>query len=615
MMKTLKIIALISVLSVVLSLKVYSQGQIERSFTGTSYLETRQDFIYRYKYIPVLDATYHEFSSDQITWHKLYVAGDCYVRFTNKTDNSANPHGEASGYHPSTSWWILNICALDSTDEVSGIDTLYIDYGTEIDTLFPGEFTIKFNLPDTVSGTSTNYQDSLTHTHLLQIYINDNLDVDAYPTDGQVLKWNEITGQWIAAPDLIGGGGGSLKVTEEDNSPSVTAVTEIRVPNSHLINNGNGSVSLILSLSPIPGANDYWRTGIDTTSAAGTHSVAFSSPLPSDDYVVAAVYGIYPNSMRQNLVYGNQTASGFDAYGVMDSLVQIHYLAIRNVDSLLAVMAEIGKVLSNPLDTVYGYLSNKVDDSTIVVRNNQLHVFNSPSADSLNHIAASEYALIDSLELVDLIDVDTTGIKTGQILVYDSIFKTNYNIIDTTATVSFRKSYVDTLTADSATVDQLRITVGAGAGKVLVSDADGDATWTDLFSYGEIHDTTFTVATGVIGTYYTMKTLQIGLSSGVTLTDSTLTIGATGIYKLNFSSSFTHDINNTTVHMSAFVDDVEFQNVEAERKIGTGGDVGNISGTGLLSLTAGQVIKIKGRADNIGTITVNHMNINITRIK
>lgn len=372
---------------ILLALTSSGQGIVERYVKGIENVETNLHFIYQGTYIPVLDITYHEFSADSVTWRKEYEDGDCYIRFNNFTDNSTNPYNGLTGYHPDSTWWVFNFCtcngAIPDAFPETTVDTLFIVYNN-YDTIVTRDtiildgglksVDITIPAPDTVTGTSTNFQDSLTHTHELFIYINDNEDVDAYPTDGQVLKWNAITSQWEAANDLVGAGGaGELTVTEEDDSPNVTNVTEIRVTNGHLTNNGLGSVSLDLTFDPTGGVNDYWRAG-KVRVPAGDNTITFDTPFDSTDYIVVSVYALLDyQDHRQNLKYTNETVNGFDVLDVVDS-AYVHYLAIRNVDSLLTMMEDIGHVLASPSDTVLGYLNATVDDSTITVINEELHV-------------------------------------------------------------------------------------------------------------------------------------------------------------------------------------------------------------------------------------------------
>ncbi len=72
-------------------------------------------------------------------------------------------------------------------------------------------------------------------------YLQKRFWSDVPPTDGQVEQWNTAKGRWIPATVT---GGAALTVQEEDGTPIDTAVTIIRVPNTSLIDNGTGDVSL-----------------------------------------------------------------------------------------------------------------------------------------------------------------------------------------------------------------------------------------------------------------------------------------------------------------------------------------------------------------------------------
>lgn len=125
-------------------------------------------------------------------------------------------------------------------------------------------------------------------------------------------------------------------------------------------------------------------------------------------------------------------------------------------------------------------------------------------------------------------------------------------------------------------------------------------------------DSTLVIA--AIDTYYTFKKWVVDSSENVTLTDSSMTALTNGYYQVGMSSSFTHSVNNTVVHFSIFVNDVERKQIETQRKIATGGDYGNASSSGLIYLNTNDIVKVKYRSDNTGTVTVNHSNFNIVRI-
>lgn len=447
---------LLIVLLLFISVISKGQGVLERTVKATEQLETGANFVYRTYDIPVLDITYHEFSSDNINWRKNYVNGDCYVRFSNTLTNTQAKH---------TNWWVYNICNQTS----AGLDTIIVNYGSgQTQTLTAGDYTINMTMPATISGTSTNSQTTTSHTHQLQIRLNDNLDVNATPTDGQVLKYNAVSQQWEASNDLVlSGTGGGLRIKEEDGTPNVANVTEIRVPNAHLINNGSGSVSLVLDVNLIGGENKYWRTGT-LTGTVGTNTITFSSPLPNNNYIVANAYAIFPDSTRQNLNYSNLTTNGFNVLGLVESST-IHYLAICDVDSLLEVQAEIGKVKASPTDPNFGYLSNKVDNATIAVQNYQL------------------------VSIADLADVTANGATTTRTITVGGLTTTgtvnSTNIIGTTATITnlvvtgtlSSTTLVGTNTGDQflngagATLSGYTISLtGDSSPVVLPNEADGD---------------------------------------------------------------------------------------------------------------------------------------------
>ena len=137
-------------------------------------------------------------------------------------------------------------------------------------------------------------------------------------------------------------------------------------------------------------------------------------------------------------------------------------------------------------------------------------------------------------------------------------------------------------------------------------------------SFGELYDPADVISTAVTGKYYTLTNWTTGQSTSATLdADSTIQLEQAGTYLINFSMSFTHATNNTVVHICAFnsTDNTEFTNIETERKIGTGGDFGNVGGTGIVVLDANDKVSLRAKADNTGNLTVNHGNFNIIRIK
>jgi hypothetical protein len=291
-----------------------------------------------------------------------------------------------------------------------------------------------------------------------------------------VLKYNAITENWEPHPDLIGAGAsGELTVSEIDDSPSVENVVEIVVPADRLEDLGAGKVYLDLSLDPVNGENDYWRT--DTVRvASGDTNIEFSSPLPAADYIIASLYAVLDNGNRQDLQYDSLATDGFKVLSVIDS-AWVHYIAIRNVDSLLASFENQGKLYATPSDTVLRYLSNTVDDSTITVTNYELTV------------------LPGGINIFDLDGVkDTTGTTSGQILVWNqdsSYFDPTYNVdnykqktleeLRTVTSIADTLQSTDVLlhvtyTATDTVMIWLPTTETISGRNVFIKDAGGNAT-------------------------------------------------------------------------------------------------------------------------------------------
>jgi hypothetical protein len=104
-----------------------------------------------------------------------------------------------------------------------------------------------------------------------------------------------------------------------------------------------------------------------------------------------------------------------------------------------------------------------------------------------------------------------------------------------------------------------------------------------------------------------------GLSSGITVSSATgkLTVANAGIYEIDLSISFSGTLSKTFV-FEIYQDDVSASptptatNFKMTRKLGTGGDVGSASLTGLVSLAANDSIMIYVSSTDGGTDVVVH---------
>lgn len=132
--------------------------------------------------------------------------------------------------------------------------------------------------------------------------------------------------------------------------------------------------------------------------------------------------------------------------------------------------------------------------------------------------------------------------------------------------------------------------------------------------YGVLYTHTPIVTTVLADAYHKLTGLSTHLLNGVSVIDSSFRIKTTGRYSIGVSSSFTNSVNNTEVHYSIFVNDIEDTTTEAERKVGTASDLGNAGITGIIDLKAGDIVDFRYNANKSSDITTNHCNMNIVKL-
>lgn len=98
-------------------------------------------------------------------------------------------------------------------------------------------------------------------------------------------------------------------------------------------------------------------------------------------------------------------------------------------------------------------------------------------------------------------------------------------------------------------------------------------------------------------------------------TNNKITIESDGVYKVEGQFSFTA-ANNKTAFGAIFLDGVEIESIHFTRKIGTAGDVGSASFTGLLTILSGQEVDFRLRHDDTAStdFTFSYMNLNCSKI-
>ena len=93
-------------------------------------------------------------------------------------------------------------------------------------------------------------------------------------------------------------------------------------------------------------------------------------------------------------------------------------------------------------------------------------------------------------------------------------------------------------------------------------------------------------------------------------TNDKVTVTTTGTYHATVSCSFTATGSNTNWFGAIFVDGVEQSNCHFERKIGTGGDYGSATVSGLINVTATKDVDFRLRHDgSTQDVTVRYCNL------
>ena len=95
-----------------------------------------------------------------------------------------------------------------------------------------------------------------------------------------------------------------------------------------------------------------------------------------------------------------------------------------------------------------------------------------------------------------------------------------------------------------------------------------------------------------------------------------ITVNKTGVYRIEWSFSFSAGTNNVVSFGSLFVDWVEQEWIHFTRKISTSGDVWNANFSWLASLTSWQAIDARLRHDNAWSVnfTFSYKNLNCSRV-
>lgn len=146
--------------------------------------------------------------------------------------------------------------------------------------------------------------------------------------------------------------------------------------------------------------------------------------------------------------------------------------------------------------------------------------------------------------------------------------------------------------------------VGHGMSNGYVISIRGSTNYEGIWVIEHVHDDTFVIP----DTYVAddgAETADLG---------SALKVSETGIYLLNYSGSIKPANANDVVEMEAYVNAVEQLNTESQTKLGANTDFQVVTGHGLLSLTANDIVTI-GVENLTGANDLTIRNVNVTLVR
>ena len=148
------------------------------------------------------------------------------------------------------------------------------------------------------------------------------------------------------------------------------------------------------------------------------------------------------------------------------------------------------------------------------------------------------------------------------------------------------------------------------------NQSNGNSTFNMI--YGEMWNHTdigFVVDLITVQVYENITDLTDGSQNGFTLSNSKLTAQLSGLYRVDYSISFSGSANSE-IGFSVGIGGVEQDQTHSHRTLGTGGDIGNAGGTGYIFLNQGDVVTLMARdeASPVKDINIIATNLNLMRI-
>ena len=411
-------------------------------------------------------------------------------------------------------------------------------------------------------------------------------------------------------------------------------------------------VYVVMGFAPIGGANHpeqgrwtgdgYYRsrTGFKIHDAGEDHEYIISrgsTDLASDVTLTIPsavtssqnfVFDAISNSFTQDQVIAATKKLFFDGSSSGDTFI---YEASGNSLEFHAGSATDYSLRVQNTNIQVQALSNFVGINTLSTRNTNgqsIAIFNFKGGDSASATAGHIYGRIRAI-----IRDNTNGAEDGSwrfevseagnnSTIYME-FRGDLQTIQVSKDMDFQGNILEDFLIESFT--EAGKPAAANAGRVIYNtDTDGlqfdDGTdWQDLArAWGSMY-VTDGAGSQTMGTGFT-KINQFtangsNFNTGTDHTTDDIDINSAGDYLVIYSISFTSDTNNSVFTVAIFKEGVEQSDGQADRKVGTGADVGNMGGQCVVNCAANDTLDLRAKVTSgTPTMEITEMNLSVVKI-
>lgn len=226
----------------------------------------------------------------------------------------------------------------------------------------------------------------------------------------------------------------------------------------------------------------------------------------------------------------------------------------------------------------------------------------------------------DSMTFDGVNEFTDTNTFSGELVASAGVTIGTNRITQTTDIFNTNTSYgmANKMTFSSNAVFNGQVTIGtnivgreASTGILYAGtlDKDADDVYGELYAHTNATSQTLTLAS----TYYLADYPdEIGNTNNVTVSGNRITVLRSGLYEVRSAITFSGTAS-ATFEMAVFTNATECENIQGRRKLGTGGDIGSLAISGLLSLSSNDVVDVRysssSGAGNALTVAYGNFNL------